>query len=131
MPTQLFSDDMFTATKCEPASAKTRFANQFAAFVSSDFKRQKFPQWFYKRLSCTFGNIAHYNQDGFYQTWFTSRQKQVEFICNTLQYPCYGDTDCTYSDAEKAIQAWLKEYCIYVLNITPDMLNLRTARLTA
>lgn len=97
-----------TRTQWEGAEQKEKFIVQFKKFVESDFKKSKFPLWFYKRLSMTFGHIAHYNQGGFYATFFEDTKGKLDFLKIT-QYPIYGDPAFTYSDAERVIQAWVKE----------------------
>jgi hypothetical protein len=56
----------------------------------------------------TFGHIAHYNRAGFWSEFFTTAADKVRFIEQTVQHPCYGDPAWTYSDVERALQAWLK-----------------------
>ena len=102
-----FNADKFTATRFEKAEAKVRFARQFIRFVESDFDRRQFPHWFYVRLALTFSHIAHYNQAGFFETFFDSTEGKVRFLRQTLQHPCYGDPTFTYSDVERALQSWL------------------------
>ena len=70
--------------------------------------RKHFTDRFYRRLSNTFGNIAHYNRGGFWDEFFTTTADKVRFLEQTLQYPCYGDPAWTYSDVERALQAWLE-----------------------
>lgn len=107
MPKRVFTADQFTPTEWSTAEDKAKFANQFVAFVESDFNRSKFPKWFYTRLASTFGHIAHYNQDGFYATWFENTESKMEFLEKTMAYPCYGSSSHTYSDVEIALQNWL------------------------
>ena len=85
-----------------------RFATQFVRFVQSDFAAKHFTEKFYRRLSNTFGNIAHYNRGGFWSEFFTTTADKVRFLEQTLQWPCYGDPAWTYSDVERALQAWLQ-----------------------
>lgn len=101
-----FKASQFVPTKWESAEQKAKFANQFARFVVSGFNPRLFPKWFYVRLSMTFGHIAHYNQHGFFNTFFTSTDGILDFVRTTLQYPCYGDPTYTYSDVEREIQKW-------------------------
>ena len=97
----------FTPTKWATARDKTVFYRQFVKFVQSDFDAKYFTRPFYQRLSNTFGHIAHYNQSGFWETWFTTTADKVRFLKLTLRYPCYGDPAWTFSDVETALQAWL------------------------
>lgn len=103
-----FSPSQFTPTKWQTAKDKAAFANRFVRFVKSDFAANHFTDQFYQRLSNTFGNIAHYNRGGFWDTFFTTTADKVRFLERTLQHPCYGDPAWTYSDVERALQAWLR-----------------------
>lgn len=109
MGTVEFAADNFTPTKWEGAEQKARFAKQFVRFVESDFSERRFTEAFYKRLSLTFGHIAHYNRHGFYETFFALTAGKVRFLRLTLQHPCWGDPSFTYSDVERALQAWLQQ----------------------
>lgn len=102
-----FQPTQFTATQWETAQDKAKFATQFQRFVQSDFAAQHFTDRFYRRLSMTFGNIAHCNRGGFWSEFFTTTADKVRFLEQTVQYPCYGDPTWTYSDVERALQAWL------------------------
>ncbi len=107
-----FTADQFTATQWEGADQKAKFARQFIAFVESDFAKDKFPVWFYRRLSMTFGHIAHFNQHGFFETFFTSTEDKVKFLRQTVRHTCYGDPAWTYSDVEKALKKWVMENAV-------------------
>ena len=104
-----FTFDQFTPTKWDTAEDKSKFANRFVKFVESGFKQSLFTKKFYNRLSNTFGHIAHYNQGGFWDTFFTSLPNKVAFIEQSVTYQCYGDPAWTYSDVERALQSWLME----------------------
>ena len=99
----------FTPTKWSTAEDKAKFFRHYQKFVTGGFKASQFPKWFYDRLSQCFGHIAHYNQGGFYEEWFRSPEQQLEFLEYALRYPCYGDAGHTYSDVERALQAWIAE----------------------
>lgn len=98
----------FTPTKWDTAKDKAAFAKQFVRFVQSDFAAKHFTEKFYRRLSNTFGHIAHYNRGGFWAEFFTTTADKVRFLEQTLEHPCYGDPAWTYSDVERALQAWLQ-----------------------
>ena len=102
-----FTAEKFTATQWDASEKKAGFAKQFIRFVQSDLSKSQFPKTFYQRLSMTFGHIAHYNQHGFFETFFTTTEDKVRFLRQTLQHPCYGDPAWTYSDIERALQQWL------------------------
>lgn len=102
-----FTADRFTPTQWDSADRKAAFAKQFIRFVQCDFSKA-----FYVRLSMTFGHIAHYNQGGFFEEFFTTTQDKFRFLRLTLAYPCYGDPAWTFSDVEKALQSWLRENAV-------------------
>ncbi len=101
--------DKLTPTEWDSAEQKAKFIRQFVRFVESDFKQSLFVKWFYTRVSNTFGHIAHYNQGGFYATWFTTTRDKLRFLLRTAEYGCYGEPEFTYCDAERAIKAWVIE----------------------
>lgn len=103
-----FNPTEFTPTEWDGAQDKAAFAKQFIRFVQSDFAAQRFTDKFYRRLSNTFGHIAHYNRGGFWAEFFTTTADKVRFLEMTLRHPCYGDPAWTYSDVERALQAWLR-----------------------
>jgi len=104
-----FKPEQFVPTKWDTQEDKARFANTYREFVLRGFPRKYFAAWFYKRLSMTFGHIAHYDIHGFWDEFFTSTAGKVEFLTTTINHPCFGDPGYTYSDVEKEIQKWLKE----------------------
>lgn len=99
----------YTATKFSAVADKEKFERQFKAFVLSDFAASKFPKWFYTRLSMCFGHIAHYNQGGFYSTFFESTKDKLRFlkITTTHPYAGCGDPAYTYSDVESVLTQWV------------------------
>jgi hypothetical protein len=105
----IFKAEEFKATKWDSAQVKAYFANKFIDFVLTDYKASKFSQKFYNRLSQTFGHIAHYHRLNFYAHFFTSEQGKMDFIRQTMNFPCYGDPEYTYSDVEKALQKVLRK----------------------
>lgn len=104
----IFNASQFTATKWDTAEDKAAFANRFARFVQSDFAPKHYTDKFYRRLSNTFGHIAHYNRGGFWSEFFTTNADKVRFLAQVLQWPCYGDPAWTFSDVERALQGWLQ-----------------------
>jgi hypothetical protein len=94
----------YTATQFVTAEDKAKFVEHFIKFVEKDFPQNLFTKKFYSRLSNTFGHIAHYNQFGFWEEFFTTTADKVRFIEMTLNSPCYGDPAYTFSDAEREIQ---------------------------
>lgn len=97
----------FWPTKWESVEQKTKFFRHFKKFMMSGCKPTLFYKWFYNRLHMTFGHMAHYDQNGFYEVWFSDSSAIQSFINHCLAYPCYGDPEYTYSDVEEALQDWL------------------------
>ena len=106
---KIFNAEQFISTKWDSAEQKAKFANQFVKFVDNGFKESDFPEWFYKRLSMCFSHIAHYNRQGFFDTFFTSISYKIDFIRQTLDCDCYGDSTFTYSDVERVLKQWMEE----------------------
>jgi hypothetical protein len=100
----------FKATKWDTVEDKEKFARHFQKFVESGFSERLFYKWFYTRLSMSFGNIARYNRGCFYDYYFVREESKREFLEHVLSYPCYGDPEWTYSDVEKYLQGWLRDY---------------------
>lgn len=98
----------FKPTKFDKPGDKEWFAKQFIKFAKSDFQRRHFTKKFYTRLSMTFGFIAHYDQEGFWQEYFEDENSKKEFIKQCLIWPCYGDPEYTYSDVEKYLKQWIR-----------------------
>lgn len=107
--TSIFSPEQFIPTKFSTAADKARFANHLIRFIRKGFPKSIFPNWFYTRLSMTFGHIAHFNAYGFFDTFFTSEEGKRRFMQITLNHSCSGDPAWTYSDVEEAVQKYLRE----------------------
>jgi hypothetical protein len=57
----------------------------------------------------TFGHIAHYDQSGFWATFFTNDHDKLDFLHHTFQYRSCGSPEFTYCDVERVIQSWLSK----------------------
>jgi len=99
----------FVPTQWESAEQKAKFANALLTFIARDFPRSKFHESFYRRLSNTFGHIAHYDSAGFYQRFFLTAEDKLAFLEQCVTWPCYGDPTFTYSDVERAIGARVRK----------------------
>lgn len=134
-----FKASQFTPTQWDTAETKADFADHFLRFVKSDFKRTLFYDWFYTRLSMTFGHIAHYSLDGFYRTFFMTTEGKLRFLQITVngQMGRAGDPQFTYSDVEQAIaekiqaDGTLGEYEIKLEQETENTERATLARLKA
>ena len=107
-----FTADKFTATQWEDAEQKAEFGRQFIRFVESDFALKEFPNQFYRRLSQTFGHIAHYGFHGFYEEFFENTGNKLRFLKQVVDHPCYGDPTHSYCDVERALQIWLRDNAV-------------------
>jgi hypothetical protein len=110
MPKGPFEGAAFIPTKFSSGEDKAQFGNTFLHFVRSEWKRALFTGKFYNRLSMTFGNIAHNDIHGFYNTWFERDADRLAFLEQTLRYPCYGQPEFTFCDVERAIQIELRTF---------------------
>ena len=99
----------FVPTQWDTAEQKAKFANALLTFVAQDFPRSKFHESFYRRLSNTFGHIACYNRDGFYERFFLTAKDKLEFLEQCAEWPCFGDPVYTYSDVERAVGERLRK----------------------
>jgi hypothetical protein len=104
-----FQSAQFVPTQFNTAEDKAKFANHFVRFVNSDFKQTLFYDWFYQRLSNTFGHIAQFNRYGFYSGFFTSTEGKIKFLQWCATYPCHGDPLFTFSDVERALLPFVRE----------------------
>ena len=103
----LFTDANFTPTKFETGGDKAWFANTLCRFIARDVAKTMWTQRLYRRLSLTFGHIAHYNSHGLWGEFFDNLQGKIAFLEQTLTYPCYGQPDHSYCDVERAVQSRL------------------------
>lgn len=102
-----FTPSQFTATQWATADEKATFANQLVRFILSDFKNT-FTKTMYNRLNGLFDHIAHYNREGFSNTWFERTQDQLAFLEHMDRARIYGDPTYTWSDVERELQTWLR-----------------------
>jgi hypothetical protein len=109
MPKGPFLASEFIPTEWSTAAEKAAFGNALLHFVDLGCPRELFTKKFYNRLSMTFGNIAHYNPEGFYDTWFTRDRHRLGFVHKLLRWPCHGDPKSTFSDVEYAVQRVMRE----------------------
>jgi hypothetical protein len=103
-----FAESEFTSTKWDTAADKAQFANSLCRFIAADFKQDLFTKKLYRRLSLTFGHIAHFNLHGFFEYFFLDQQGKIAFLEQTLAWWMYGDPHYTFCDVERAVQARLQ-----------------------
>jgi hypothetical protein len=103
-----FTAAQFVPTQWASADNKAKFANALMKFIAAEFPRQSFTQPFYRRLSNTFGHIAHTNLAGFYGAFFERDFDKVVFLEQTLSWPHFGDPTFTFSDVEHEVKRRLR-----------------------
>jgi hypothetical protein len=106
-----FRPDNFTPTKWSSAEEKAKIANKLTRFILGGFQRPAFTKDIYQQLSNMFGHIAHYNINGFYETWFAdvkAGKAWVEHVSSSW-LSGVGDPQFTWSDVEKALIQWIDE----------------------
>jgi hypothetical protein len=130
MPKGPFNASQFIATEWNSAADKAAFGNTYLHFIESGWKRSLFTKGFYQRLSNCFSHIAHCDIHGFYQTWFTCDKDRLEFLRNTLSWPCWGDPKFTYSDVERAIKQQVRSRNYLTLYELKAAEELRTAEMS-
>ena len=102
----IFTADCFIATAHSTPEEKARFCKVFVKFVLAGFARSLFKPEFYRKLSNIFGNIAHYDETGFYEVWFASPEKQRHFVRRIHEYVPVGDPHFCWSNVERELQSW-------------------------
>jgi hypothetical protein len=124
LTTPTFTAAEFTPTQWDSAEDKARFANALMKFIVHEFPRQSFTKPFYRRLSNTFGHIAHHNLDGFYTVFFERDADKVVFLEQILSWPHFGDPTFTFSDVERAVKRRLRAakvidiFCLLEAHVT-------------
>jgi hypothetical protein len=101
---QLTAPD-FTPTKFHTADDKAWFANALLKFLADDCPQSAFTDRLYARLSSSFGHIAHHDRHGFYENFFVTSDRKLEFLEQTLRWPCYGAAEHTFCDVEILVQS--------------------------
>jgi len=106
-----FHAEDFTPTIWATAEEKAKFANKLTRFILEGFQQGSFTKRMYQRLSSMFGHIAHYDINGFYNTWFTDVKSCREWVGHVTSswLSGIGDPKFTWSDVEKALIQWIKD----------------------
>ena len=99
-----FTASDFVPTKWSTAEEKAVFGNNLLHFMRTGFLAERFTEKLYMRLSMCFGHAAHFDRQGFAETWFDSPESIASFVNHLMQWPCHGDPGYTFSDVEQAIQ---------------------------
>lgn len=111
--TKPFVASQFTATKFDTAAEKAKRANELAVFVQAGMPESRFTKIgvYHTLYQHLFGHIAHYDQWGFFGTWFSTPEQRAEWIEYALRGGMmgafYGDPAYTWVDVERAFVEWL------------------------
>lgn len=105
-----FDASQFTGTKFNTAEDKAKFLTKLCRFLINGCQWSQFNNPLYNGLNLHFfGHIAHYNRGGFYDEWFSSTVRRLEWIDRAINRRVYGDPAWTWSDAEAVLQQWLRD----------------------
>lgn len=104
MPIGPFQPSDFIPKQFSTVGDKAEFGNALVHFIESNCTQELFTKRFYNRLSMCFGHIAHGDRQGFYDTWFTSDKRCLNFLSHTLRAHCWGQPEFTFCDVERAVQ---------------------------
>jgi hypothetical protein len=101
----------FIPTKWSSAEEKAKIANKLTRFILGGFQRSAFTKDIYQQLSNMFGHIAHYDINGFYETWFADVKSCKEWLEHVTDnwLSGMGDPRFTWSDVENVLLQWIKE----------------------
>lgn len=116
-----FTEDQFKESKFITPAKKARIANAIVRFIESGFDEKKFTNEVYTGgLMYMFGDIAHYNRGGFYNTWFSRNSDILEWLKFVTNARIYGEPEYTLCDVERVIrdyvidQSLVEKYSIIV-----------------
>ena len=93
--------EMFKDSHFLMAQEKYQIAKHFQRFVKNGFKPNDFLKRVYEHLHLHCGFIAHYNINGFYQTYFNGSKSDLrtfaEHFVNPEKLMPFGDTYNNYA----------------------------------
>ena len=70
----------FKDVKYMTAAEKMALLGEWVLFLDSRCSREKFTKSLYQHFNLHWNHIAHYNIDGFYETWFSDESLRREFM---------------------------------------------------
>jgi hypothetical protein len=103
----------FTPTEFDSADEKKKFLRNLCRWIEQGFPQQRFlgRKDLYHHLHLHMGHIAHYNRYGFFDVWFSTDPKRLNFV-DYHQFGRggghYGDPRFTFSDVSRVFQLWLR-----------------------
>ena len=99
----------FVSSKHYTQEEKEEMYLKITEFIRTGCPPAKFTTKMYKWLSTHFGHVAHGNKDAFYQAWFATQPRRLDWINYVLAQCIVGCPTATCSDVERAIQKWLSD----------------------
>ncbi len=100
-----FEAAQFKPTPFTSAEMKAAFANELVRFLANDCAETRFTKKFYRRLSLSFGHIAHFDRFGFYEYFFSDTAGKIDFVRQTIDWVPCGHPSHTFCDVEQAVAA--------------------------
>ena len=100
-------DYNFTDVKFLTARAKKLILKSWISFLKSGLKREKFTKRLYEHLHLHCGFIAHYDINGFYETYFNGDYEDKQRFFTNFEGDGYHYTD-EYTDINQAMASEYK-----------------------
>lgn len=106
-----FTADRFTSTEYDSAEEKAKWANAMVNFIEKGFREQDFTRRVYTGLYVhLYGHIAHYNQQGFYDEWFSTDKSRLAWFLHAVNNTPKGSPrNWLWDDVEIAFAEWIFE----------------------
>jgi hypothetical protein len=101
------------------SAEKEKVLKDWKKFIESDFSRAKFTKKLYNYLTLHCSFIAHFNQQGFYSSYFEDPEDTLKFLkqfdrdygCKSVEYGMdYWITDEDYRDINSAMVNTFEPY---------------------
>ncbi len=112
---QPYAADQFTATSHATAADKAAALDALVRFIGGGYRRTLFTQRVYHTLSRQLlGHIAHFSREGFYAVWFSTPERQLDWLVYAEAGGEYGllpdgDPACTWSDVERQLRTFIRD----------------------
>jgi hypothetical protein len=111
--TDLIPENGFTPTEFYNECQKAKFLRDLCKWIENGMPEKRFltRKDLYHHLHLHMGHIAHYDKFGFYDVWFSSSTKRIEFIeyhADDRSMGTWGSPAFTFSDVAKVFRIWLR-----------------------
>ena len=88
---------------------RQKFLAEFKEYAVAGFPWCGFRESLYQPLTNMFGHIAHYNNRGFWTTWFSTPGYQQQWLIRVQNWKVYGDPRYCWSDVETDLRDWVRD----------------------